>query len=137
MADGQFDLIHLEGEGNTFALQIRGTYPGSDDLLEGELQIDTTFVSGRLRIWLAQVSLDSWRDTLDALDAGDDVLWDTGTRGPEVSFSHEAFGRVAVTVRDPAASMVTVTVPIPLHDDWFDDAYDRLDRAWQKWFGSA
>jgi hypothetical protein len=137
VTDGPIDLIHLEGEGNTFALQIRGTYPGSDDLLEGELRVDTTFVTGRSQIWLAQQTLDSWRDALDVLDAGDDVVWDTGTRGPIVSLDHREFGRVAVTIRDPERSMVTVTVPIPLDDDWFDDAYDRLDRVWQKWFGSA
>jgi hypothetical protein len=137
MADGLIDLIHLEGEGNTFALQIRGTYPGSDDLLEGELRVDTTFVTGRTQIWLSQITLDSWRDALDVLDAGEDVVWDTGTRGPIVSLHHQESGRVGVTIRDPEASMVTVTVLIPLYDDWFDDAYDRLDRVWQKWFGSA
>jgi hypothetical protein len=137
MTDGPIDLIHLEGEGNTFALRIRGTYPESDDLLEGELRIDTTFVTGRLQIWLARETLDSWRDTLDVLDAGDDVVWDTGTRGPIVSFEHKESGRLAATIRDPDASMVTVTVLVPLYDDWFDDAYDRLDRVWQKWFGSA
>jgi hypothetical protein len=137
MADGPIELIHLEGEGNTFALPILGTYPGSDDLLEGELRIDTTFVTGRTRIWLAEQTLESWRDALDMLDAGDDVVWDTGTRGPIVSLGHHEFGRVGVTIRDPDASMVTVTVLIPLYDDWFDDAYDRLDRVWQKWFKSA
>jgi uncharacterized protein DUF5959 len=137
MADGPIDLIHLEGEGNTFALQIRGTYPGSDDLLDGELRVNTPFVTGRLQIWLSQETLDRWRDALDVLDAGDDVVWDTGSRGPMVSLDHQEFGRVAVTIRDPGASMVRVTVPIPLNDDWFDDAYDRLERTWQKWFGSA
>jgi hypothetical protein len=137
MADGPIDLIHLEGEGNTFALRILGTYPGSDDLLEGELRIDTTFVTGRTRLWLAEQTLASWRDALDLLDAGDDAVLDTGTRGPMVSLAHEEFGRVGVTIRDPEASMVTVTVPIPLYDDWFDDAYDRLDQVWQKWFGAA
>jgi len=137
MADGPIDLIHLEGEGNSFALQIRGTYPGSDDLLDGELRVNTTFVTGRLQIWLSQETLDGWRDALDMLDAGDDVVWDTGSRGPMVSLDHQEFGRVAVTISDPEASMVRVTVPIPLNDEWFDDAYDRLDRTWQKWFGSA
>jgi len=136
MADEPIDLIRLEGEGNSFALPIRGTYPGSDDLLDGELQIDTTFVTGRLQIWLPQETLESWRDALDMLDAGDDVVWENGTRGPIVSLDHREFGRVGVTIRDPARSMVTVTVPIPLYDDWFDDAYDRLDRVWRKWFGS-
>jgi hypothetical protein len=135
MTGGPIDLIHLDGEGNTFALQIRGTYPGSDDLLDGELRIDTTFVTARLQIWLPRETLTSWRDALDVLDAGDDVVWDTGTRGPVVSLAHQDFGRMAVTIRDPERSMVTVTVPIPLNDDWFDDAYDRLDRVWQKWFG--
>lgn len=137
MADEQFDLIHLERAGTTFALRIRGTYPGSDDLLDGEIRIDTAFVTGRLQIWLARETLDSWRDALDVLDAGDDVEWDTGTRGPVVSFGHVEFGRVAVTVRDPESSMVSVTVAIKVDDDWFDDAYDRLDRVWQKWFGPA
>jgi hypothetical protein len=137
MADEPHDLIHLAGGGSTFALQIRGTYPGSDDLLDGELRIDTTFVTGRLQIWLAQDTLNGWRDALDVLDAGDDVAWDTGTRGPMVSFEHQEFDRLAVTIKDPDASLATVTVPIRLTDDWFDDAYDRLDRVWRTWFGSA
>ncbi|MFE0021158.1 DUF5959 family protein [Amycolatopsis sp. NPDC059021] len=137
MAGEPIDLIHLGGEGNSVALRIRGTYPGSDDLLDGELRIDTAFVTGRLQMWLAKDTLDAWRDALDVLDAGEDVVWDTGTRGPMVSLGHEEFGRVAITVRDPDASGVGVTVPVPLDDAWFDDAYDRLDRVWRAWFGSA
>lgn len=134
MADEPIDLIRIEGDGNTFVVQIQGVSPSGTGLLQGEIRIGTGFVAGTLPVWLDRDQVDAWRDALDALDQGGDVVWISESRGPRVALRQEPFGRVAVTVEDPAGSLVTVTVAVPVHDDWFDDAYDRLDRVWRKWF---
>jgi len=38
-----------------------------------------------------------------------------------------------VTVKDDDGSATTVTVTVPLPDEWFDEAYERLDLTLKTW----
>ncbi|MFD4653956.1 DUF5959 family protein [Streptomyces sp. NPDC058441] len=96
--------------------------------------MDTPFISGTLNLWLFPADLDEWRDCLDALDAGHSITWRDATRGPALSVERDdTEERVRVTIRDSMTTLTTVTVTVPLADSWFDDAYDRLERACKTW----
>lgn len=139
MTVGPIDLIHLEGEGNSFILRITGKLPPHPelppaDVLDGEFVVDTAFVRGSLNTWVFVSDLVQWRDALDALDAGQDIAWREETRGPSLYIDHDPdHPRLHVTIKDDAMSLTTLTVGIPLVDSWFDEAYERLDQVWKTW----
>ncbi|MGW1893491.1 DUF5959 family protein [Streptomyces sp. NPDC002004] len=138
MTEGPIDLIRLEGEGNTVVLRLTGKQPRQDPAaaaaLAGEFLVETPFVRGRLDTWVVPDDLRHWQEALDALDAGQDIAWREDTRGPELVIERDAAQeRAHVTIRDHSMSLTTVTVTVPLADEWFDDAYHRLDLAWKTW----
>ncbi|WP_351235286.1 DUF5959 family protein [Streptomyces sp. NPDC002133] len=137
-AEGPIDLIRLEGEGNSVVLRLAGRAerrePDAADGLVGEFLVETPFVRGSLGTSVTQGDLRQWQQVLDALDAGQDVAWREDARGPEVFIERDAEEeRAQVTIRDRSMSLTTVTVTVPLVDAWFDDAYRRLDLAWETW----
>lgn len=132
MAGVPIDLIRLEGEGNSITLQI--TERSGTDQLTGEFQVDTPFVRGSLKTWIALEDLREWQQALDMLDAGYDIAWRDGTHAPGLAIElDEDDDRCRVTIKDRSTSLTTVTVTVPLTDAWFDDAYQRLDLAWETW----
>ncbi|MER5179483.1 DUF5959 family protein [Streptomyces sp. NPDC002896] len=141
MADGPIDLIRLEGEGNSVVVRITGIHdaglaegPAAGDVLAGEILVDTPFVRGSTGISVFPKDLQQWQEALDALDAGQDIAWREGVRGPEVFVERDMDEeRAHVTIKDGSMSLTTVTVTVPLADSWFDDAYRRLDRTWETW----
>lgn len=130
MGEGPIDLIRLGGEGSDVVVRITGR--SGDDGLGGEFVVDTPFVRGSLRTGITLEDLREWQHALDLLDTGHDVAWREGTRGPwlRVEFDEDD-DRCRVTVEDHSMSLTTVTVTVPLTDAWFDDAYRRLDTAWE------
>jgi hypothetical protein len=142
VADGPIDLIRLEGEGNSVILRINGRAGGAEpaadpagsDVLAGEILVETPFVRGSLGISVFPKDLQQWQEALDALDAGQDIAWREGARGPEMFIERDVDEeRGLVTIKDSAMSLTTVTVIVPLLDTWFDDAYQRLDLTWETW----
>ncbi|MGW2559540.1 DUF5959 family protein [Streptomyces sp. NPDC001514] len=132
------DLIRLEGEGSSVIVRITGMQPahGPDgaDALVGEILVDTAFVSGSIATWIFSEDLAAWQRALDALDGGEDIAWREGERATELFVALDPDGeRTEVTVTDRSMSLTSVTVTVTLADAWFDDAYDRLDRAMQTW----
>ncbi|WP_128380603.1 DUF5959 family protein [Streptomyces cavernae] len=132
------DLIRLEGHGNSVVLRLTGRERGRErtasDALTGEFLVDTPFVRGSCGVWVFPEDLRRWQEALDALDAGQDIAWREGGRGPELFIDRdEDDERVHATVKDASASLTAVTVTVPLDDAWFDDAYDRLDLTWRTW----
>ncbi|MFD9072579.1 DUF5959 family protein [Streptomyces lasiicapitis] len=132
------DLIRLEGEDNSVIVRITGKRPapgrsGVDELV-GEILVDTAFVRGTLATSVSPEDLTEWRATLDTLDGGDDTTWREGRRTPELSVELDPDGeRAHVTVADHTMSLTTVTVTVLLTDEWFDEAYDRLDETLRVW----
>ncbi|GGS15901.1 hypothetical protein GCM10010252_64210 [Streptomyces aureoverticillatus] len=132
------DLIRLEGEDNSVIVRITGKRPapgrsGADELV-GEILVDTAFVRGSLATSVSPEDLTEWRETLDALDGGADTTWREGRRAPELSVELDPDGeRAYVTVADHTMSLTTVTATVLLTDEWFDEAYDRLDATLRAW----
>ncbi|MBM9504291.1 DUF5959 family protein [Actinacidiphila acididurans] len=138
MAEQPIELIRLEGEGNSVILRLTGREKLHDeaaaDVLAGEFLVETPFVRGSFRTWVHPDELEQWQEALDALDAGQDVEWREGKRGAEMFIERDAAEeRAQVTIRDTSMSLTSVTVTVPLADGWFDEAYERLDRAWEFW----
>lgn len=137
MADGPIELVRLEGDGNSVVLRITGPAPqgaGSGDVLVGEFVVDTPFVQGGLKVWVFPAELREWQEALDALDAGQDVVWREFSRGPSMAIERDVEEeRARVTVKDSSGSLTSVTVTVPLADSWFDDAYEHLDLVWKAW----
>ncbi|WP_405590655.1 DUF5959 family protein [Streptomyces sp. NBC_01092] len=138
MAGDPIDLIRLEGDGNSVILRItekeERKRPTETDALVGEFLVDTPFVHGALKTWVFPEDLRQWQQALDSLDAGQDIAWREGKRGPWLFIElDENDDRCQVTIKDHSMSLTTVTVTVPLVDAWFDDAYRRLDLVWETW----
>lgn len=132
------DLIRLEGEDNSVTVRITGKRPAPGragvEVLVGEILVDTAFVRGSLATSVAPEDLTRWRETLDALDGGADSTWRAGQRAPELSVELDPDGELAhVTVADHTMSLTSVTATVTLTDEWFDEAYDRLDATLRTW----
>ena len=133
MADGPIDLIRFEGNGNSVVLRITGAQDVvSTRMLTGEFLIETEFVRGTLKATVFPEDLWEWRDALDGLDAGHDIAWCENTRGASM-LVERAGDQALVTVKDDDGSATTVTVTVPLPDEWFDEAYERLDLTLKTW----
>ncbi|MFI9752710.1 DUF5959 family protein [Streptomyces collinus] len=75
--------------------------------------------------------LRQWQQALDSLDAGRDIAWCEGKRGPWLYVERDDDNdRCRVTIKDHSMSLTTVTLTVPLADAWFDDACRRLDLVW-------
>jgi uncharacterized protein DUF5959 len=132
VADEPIDLIFMEGEGNSVILRVAGDQ--DNEVLTGELLIKSSFVSGSLAWFLFPDDLREWQEALDELDAGYDVAWREGGRGPEMFVERDPnHERLNVTIKDDAGSMTAVTISVPVADSWFDDAYRRLELVWKAW----
>ncbi|MEU8825817.1 DUF5959 family protein [Streptomyces sp. NPDC048636] len=138
MAKEPFDLVCLEGDGNSVVLRIVGEEerkrPHKTTALAGEFLVDTPFVRGTLKTWIFPEDLRQWQQALDSLDAGQDIAWCEGKRNPWLFIELDKDDdRCQVTITDHSMSLTTVTVTVPLVDAWFDDAYRRLDVVWETW----
>ncbi|MEU2913822.1 DUF5959 family protein [Streptomyces massasporeus] len=138
MAEEPMELIRLEGGGNSVVLRITESEerqsPTEVQVLAGEFLVRTPFVRGALKTWIFPDDLRQWQQALDSLDAGRDIAWCEGQRGPWLYVERDDDNdRCRVTIKDHSMSLTTVTVTVPLADAWFDDAYRRLDLVWDAW----
>lgn len=62
--------------------------------------------------------------------AGYDAAWREDLRASEVHVGWEDDDLHVVTVRDRMGLLTDVTTAVPASDEWFEDAYDRLGRAY-------
>jgi hypothetical protein len=129
------DLIHLTGiEGNSVVVRVTG--PPTN--LVGEIIVDTDFVRGSIKTWLAPEDLTEWSGALDSLaDGSDSISWRKNKKATELHIDFEEFfededdPRATVTVRDRSMSLTTVEVAITLADGWIEDHRARLDKVRQ------
>ncbi|WP_037572147.1 DUF5959 family protein [Phaeacidiphilus oryzae] len=134
------ELIRLEGPGNSVVLSLYGGpgggTTGGGSALQGVITVDTPFVSGSTPVHLRPEDVEEWQDALDLLDAGGDIAWRKGGRGPELHVELDPEGdpeRAQVSVSDLAGALTTVTVGVTIDDAWFDDAYERLEEVREVW----
>jgi hypothetical protein len=137
-SDRPIDLIRLEGEGNSVIVRITGKQPAQTptgtDTLVGEILVDTAFVRGNIATWVLPEDLTEWQEALDALDGGGNIGWREGKRATEMFIEFDPDDeRAHVTIADRSMSLTTVTVTVALTDDWFDDAYHRLEQVLGTW----
>jgi hypothetical protein len=133
VTDGPVDFIRLEGQDTSVVLRITGMRDDeSAQVLDGEFLVETPFVRGSLQASVVPDDVWEWRDALDGLDAGNDVAWRAEGRGASMTVER-AGDQAYVTIKDATGSATTVTVTVPLTDQWFDDAYGRLDLTLKTW----
>ncbi|MFI2363885.1 DUF5959 family protein [Promicromonospora sp. NPDC019610] len=133
------ELFRFEGDRNVVALRIESLDRRPDGTAiqaRGTIEIDCGDVAagrgvrGVQPTFVGDVDLDAWRAALDALDLGQDVAWREDQRATEVHVRWEHDDMLVVTVRDRMGLLTDVTAAVPVSDEWFDDAYDRLDRVY-------
>jgi hypothetical protein len=88
-------------------------------------------VKGVQPTFVSDVDLDAWREALDALDLGHAVAWRENLRADEVHVRWEHDDMLVVTVRDRMGLLTDVTTAVPVSDEWFDEAYGRLERVYE------
>ncbi|MER8029017.1 DUF5959 family protein [Streptomyces bauhiniae] len=133
--DPPTELICLaDDEGNSVRVDVLGVEPTWSGGLKAEIVVATSFVSGRLNVWLGTRKLERWAEALDRLDVGEDVHWMDMDRGAsvQVQLSGER-DCPEVVVEDESGSMATVRVPVGLPDGWIDDHRRRLRQVRDHW----
>jgi len=104
-------------------------------LLDAEVILDSSFISGRLSICFYISDLAEWSLALDALDAGQKAEWlDTGN-GPAIRIepADDGSGVPVVLVEDASGSGVSATIPIALDNGWVEDQRERLREVTRIW----
>lgn len=129
------ELFRFEGEGNRVLLELREVDrdpAGQVRQFVGEIVVETGFVSGSIPIFVGvPEDVATWQEVLDHLDAGHDASWKEDQRSAEVLIRWEGDDRFEVTLRDRLASLTDVSVVVTASEEWFDQAYDRLDRVYE------
>ncbi|MEV7416346.1 DUF5959 family protein [Streptomyces sp. NPDC089919] len=138
-AGARVDLISLTDGDNSFRVRVRGRRsPGVlhlHDLLDAEVVISSSFVSGRLGTALRPADLDTWDRALDRLADGQEICWKDDDHSPEIRIHphDEEQGTVAVRVEDLGASCVSVYIPLALEEGWIDEQRRLLGQVRQEW----
>ncbi|MFJ3406242.1 DUF5959 family protein [Promicromonospora sp. NPDC090134] len=133
------ELFRFGNDGNVVALRIDSLAPQDGRVIQasGTIEIDCGDLSagngvrGALPTLVADDDLDAWREVLDALDLGHDVAWRADQKATEVHVRWEHDDRLVVAVRDRMGLLTDVTTAVPVSDEWFDEAYDRLERVYE------
>ncbi|MBW8738224.1 DUF5959 family protein [Streptomyces sp. NBC_01538] len=133
------DLVGLSDGDNIFRVRVLGRRnPGilpAHDLLDAEVVIETSFISGRLSICFYPSDLEAWSSTLDALEAGNGSDWlDTGN-GPVISitFSEDDPTLPIVQIEDASGSGASVAIPIAVGNGWIEEQRARLLDVLRAW----
>ncbi|AZQ69828.1 hypothetical protein EKH77_00040 [Streptomyces luteoverticillatus] len=133
------ELISLSDGDNSFRVRVLGRrspgVPHLHDLLDAEVLITSSFVSGRLATALRPSDLESWARALDRLSAGQDICWRDDDHSPEIRIQpyNEEHETVAVRVEDLGSSCVSVFIPLCLEEGWIDEQRRLLARVRQEW----
>lgn len=133
------ELISLSDGDNSFRVRVLGRRsPGVlhlHDLLDAEVLVTSSFVSGRLAIALTPSDLEDWARALDRLAAGQDICWRDDDHSPEIRIQpyNEEHETVAVRVEDLGSSCVSVFIPLCLEEGWIDEQRRLLGLVRQEW----
>ncbi|MEV8206064.1 DUF5959 family protein [Streptomyces sp. NPDC079189] len=133
------ELISLSDGDNSFRVRVLGRQsPGVlhlHDVLDAEVVVTSSFVSGRLAMSLFPADLGDWSRVLDLLAAGQDVCWRDDDHSPQIRIQpynaeHET---PAVRVEDPSSSCVSVLLPMSLEEGWIDEQRRLLGQVLREW----
>ncbi|WP_338671962.1 DUF5959 family protein [Streptomyces sp. SCSIO 30461] len=137
--DDIVDLIKLSDGDNSVRVHVLGRRgPGIlpvHDLLDAEITVESSFVSGRLKTCFYISDLEEWSLALDALGAGQDAEWlDTGN-GPviRIELPDDDCDIPAVHIEDASGSGTSATIPIVLDYGWIEEQREHLHEAMRAW----
>ncbi|MFE1949700.1 DUF5959 family protein, partial [Streptomyces sp. NPDC059524] len=84
------NLADLRDAENSFRIEVSGRFrPGvlqDHDTLAAEIVVASSFVSGRLRVWIRPAELQAWQGVLSVLREGKPATWLDQGNGPVVAF---------------------------------------------------
>ncbi|MFC5803362.1 DUF5959 family protein [Streptomyces formicae] len=133
------DLIRLSDGGNSVRVRVVGRRAAGilplHDLLDAELYVESSFISGRLAICFDPGDLQAWSQALDALATGHDIEWLDQGNDPviKVEFSHDTQGDITVLVEDGSGSGAVAAIPIALDEGWIAEQRELLQEVLQAW----
>ena len=126
------DLVRLESGGTGFAATVHGRLgeglPTDHDLLDGRLEVWSTFVSGSARHIFMREDLQEWSGVLDDLEAGRSASWlaESG-RTAEVRFETAELPDVLIIeVDEPLGARAKAVVALDVGDGWIDELRAKL-----------
>ncbi|MFE1318710.1 DUF5959 family protein [Kitasatospora phosalacinea] len=132
------DLISLRDEDSSFRVRVLGRrMPGVlhlHDLLDAEVVVTSSFVTGSLSVRLLPSDLDRWGRSLDVLASGRETVW-LEDASPEVRIRplDEEHGTPTVLVEDLGRSCVSVLLPLALEAGWIDEQRRLLEQVRRSW----
>ena len=121
------DLARLESHGTGFAVSIHGRLAEGvlteHDLLDGQLEVWSTFISGSTRHVFFREDLRAWTAVLDRLGSGESAEWLTESgRTAEVRVRWSELPSVLhVEVDEPLGARAKAEVTVDVHDGWVDE----------------
>ncbi|MEU6280833.1 DUF5959 family protein [Streptomyces sp. NPDC047028] len=133
------DLIRLVDDDNIVRVHIIGRRtPGilpEHDLLDAEIIVESSFISGRLDICFYPSDLEKWSLALDALGAGRDAEWLDLGNGPVIRIELPGDDRnyPSVLVEDGSGSCASATIPLALDDGWVEEQRTHLHEVMRAW----
>lgn len=132
-------LIDLTDGDNHFCVRVLGRrMPGVlhlHDRLDAELELTSSFVTGRLPMTLSPADLRAWSACLDLLARGQDAGWRDDDRSPAITVlpHYQEYASPAIRVEDPGRSDVLVVMPLGLEDGWVEGQQALLKRVLERW----
>ena len=121
------DLVRLESYGTGFAATVHGRHgvglPAVHDLLDGQLEVWSSFVSGTTPHVFMRDDLRAWGDVLDRLEVGESAEWlTTSGRTAEVRIRWSELPDVLlIEVDEPLAARARAEVVVDVHEGWIDE----------------
>ncbi|MFE2962659.1 DUF5959 family protein [Streptomyces sp. NPDC059340] len=133
------DLINLSDGDNSFRVRVLGRRgPGIlpvHDLLDAEITLKSSFISGVLGVCFYHSDLDAWSLALDALGAGRNADWLDNGNGPviRIELPNDHHDVPTVIVEDSSGSGTSAIIPVVLDDGWLDEQRNHLLEVVRTW----
>jgi hypothetical protein len=137
--DDIVDLIKLSDGENSVRVHVLGRRgPGIlpvHDLLDAEIIVESSFISGRLNICFYLSDLEEWSLALDALGAGQGAQWLDNGNGPviRIELPNDDCEIPTVLIEDASGSGTLTTIPILLGDEWIKEQREHLREVMRAW----
>lgn len=133
------DLIKLSDDENSVRVHVLGRRGAGvlpvHDLLDAEIIVESSFISGRLSICFYLSDLEEWSLALDALGAGQDAEWLDNGNGPAIRIEapNDDCDIPAIHIEDSSGSGTSATIPIVLNDGWVEEQREHLREVVRAW----
>lgn len=133
------DLIKLSDGENSVRVHVLGRRgPGilpAHDLLDAEIIVESSFISGRLDICFYLSDLEEWSLALESLGAGRDAEWLDNGNGSiiRIELPGNDSDVSAVLIEDASGSGTLAKIPIALDGGWIEEQREHLREVVRVW----